>query len=77
MYELLGAAWIEAGQAIIAILGTFLTIHGLKRYAERAGTFDTMNPYPMSYRMWVGFSLIVIAGLLPVVRVFIGGCHKS
>jgi hypothetical protein len=77
VYESLCSAWVEAGQAIVAIVGTFLTIHGLKRHAERAGTFDTMNPYPTSYRMWVGFSMIVIAGLLPVVRALIGGCHKS
>jgi hypothetical protein len=50
VYELLCLAWIEAGQAIVAIFGTFLTIHGLKRHAERAGTFDTMNPYPAHTR---------------------------
>lgn len=67
--------WLDALQGIIAVAGTFLLAFSLKTIRETDGNFNTMDPRPVSSRMWWGLGLISIAALPTILRALVGGCN--
>ncbi|MBI4445610.1 MAG: hypothetical protein HY645_06835 [Acidobacteria bacterium] len=63
--------WVQFGQAVSAIVGTWLLAFGLKSMKETHGTFDTSSPHPLSWRFWAGLILVSVATLPALVSPFI------
>jgi hypothetical protein len=62
--------WIEATQAIVAVVGTWLLAFGLKKLRG----LDTMIPFPKSIRFWLGLILISLAAVPALARFVINRC---
>lgn len=60
MNSIVSGPWVGFVQAVLALLGTWLTAFGLKSLRE-AGGFDTSKPNPQSWRFWVGLVMLTLA----------------
>jgi hypothetical protein len=55
--------WGPLIQGVLAFTGALFTVFGLKTIREPGG-LDTMNPHPLSWRVWTGLTLLFLATLI-------------
>jgi hypothetical protein len=71
MSSILSCPWLGFAQTGVGLVGTWVLAFGLKSIRETAGTFNTSDPHPVSWRFWVGLVLLTVAGLPNLLSPFV------
>ena len=64
--------WVEAAQASLGVVGSFLVAFGVSPFTSINGEllFDTSKPAVKDWKFGLGLAMIFLAGTPPVVKYF-------